>query len=111
MRDIGVDPTRYCSKGAFMAVRRRRVYLRRRMASIAVVTCVAVGTMMIGGSAPASRHSAPRAIVVSSGQTLWDIADRYAPEGVDPRAYIDAVVTLNGLEGVLHSGQRLKLPR
>jgi hypothetical protein len=50
-------------------------------------------------------------VTVEAGDTLWDLADRYAPEGSDPRAYIDQVMTLNHLAGGLVEGARIKLPR
>jgi hypothetical protein len=69
-------------------------------------------TLIGGGTAPASKSSAPRAVVVRPGQTLWDLADRYAPEGVDPRAYVDAVVQINHLEGrPPAAGERIRLPK
>jgi hypothetical protein len=51
-------------------------------------------------------------VVVEPGQTLWDLADRYAPEGMDLRAYVDAVVGLNDLDGrAPFAGERLRLPK
>ena len=88
----------------------RRARARRRLTTIALAASVVVGTLLIGGSSPASRQGSPRAIVVRSGQTLWGIADRYAPDELDVRAYIDALVVLNDLDGPLEAGQRLRLP-
>jgi LysM domain len=90
--------------------RGRRSIARRRLVSIIAAGSVAVGTMLIGSSAPASRVGAPRAIVVRDGDTLWEIAGRYAPDGVDVRAYIDALVVLNDLGPTLQEGDRLRLP-
>jgi hypothetical protein len=50
-------------------------------------------------------------VVVPEGQTLWGLSQRYAPLGVDWRAYADAVVDLNDLSGALQAGQRLRLPQ
>jgi hypothetical protein len=58
-----------------------------------------------------SRPGAPAVIVVDEGQTLWELSQRYAPLGVDWRAYADAVVDLNDFDGPLQVGQRLRLPR
>jgi hypothetical protein len=49
--------------------------------------------------------------VVHSGDTLWGIAERYAPDGIDKRAYVDALADLNELSGVPRAGQRIVLPR
>lgn len=58
-----------------------------------------------------SRPGAPAVVVVAEGQTLWELSQRYAPLGVDWRAYADAVVDLNDFDGSLQVGQRLRLPR
>jgi nucleoid-associated protein YgaU len=58
-----------------------------------------------------SRPGAPAVVVVDEGQTLWELSQRYAPLGVDWRAYADAVVDLNDFDGPLQVGQRLRLPR
>jgi Tfp pilus assembly protein FimV len=104
----------FCRPGAPIAARRvprSRACARRRVVGGALAAAIVAGTLLIGGPAPASRPGAPRAVVVRPGQTLWDVAERYAPTGVDARAYVDAVVTLNDLEGVLQAGDRLRLPR
>ena len=93
-------------------VRRSAMLARRRRALAAlVVVAVVAGTLLAGGTAPASRPGAPRAVVVDAGDTLWGIADRYAPSGIDKRAYVDALVALNDLAGVARAGQRIVLPR
>lgn len=49
-------------------------------------------------------------ITVMSGETLWTIAQRYAPNQ-DPRDYIANVVALNNLnDSVLTPGMQLALP-
>jgi hypothetical protein len=92
---------------------RAKAQVRRRRAGLALVSLAVIAmTLMGGGAAPASKPSAPPAVVVRPGQTLWDLAERYAPEGVDPRSYVDAVVQLNDLGGQpLAAGQRLRLPK
>jgi nucleoid-associated protein YgaU len=89
----------------------RRAAVRQRCLAAGVAAAVAAGTLLIGGSAPASRPGAPNAVIIRPGQTVWGIAERYAPEGVDIRAYIDAVTALNRLAGSLEAGDRLRLPR
>jgi hypothetical protein len=63
-----------------------------------------------GGSAVASRPGNPGAVVVDPGQTLWELAELYAQPGVDRRAYVDALIQLNGIEGAVQAGEHLKLP-
>lgn len=97
------------------AARRRRVALaRRRLAASAVVVVLAGGFLLAGGpgaNAPASRPGAPKAVVLQAGDTLWDVAGRYAPDSVDTRAYVDALLEINHLQGAPSAGMRLKLPR
>jgi hypothetical protein len=63
-----------------------------------------------GGSAVASRQGSPGAVVVGPGQTLWELAERHAQPNVDRRAYVDAIIDLNGIEGAVQAGEHLKLP-
>ena len=84
---------------------------RRRAGAVFVVLVVIGATLLAGGTAPASRPGAPRAVVMDAGGTLWGIAERYAPHGIDKRAYVDAVVELNALTGAPRAGQRIVLPR
>lgn len=93
---------------------RRAAVARRRMALGATVVIIAGMMLFAGGSgavSSAGSAGAPRAITVHPGQTLWGIADRYAPDGVDPRAYVDAVLTLNHLSAPPVAGERIRLPR
>jgi nucleoid-associated protein YgaU len=95
------------------AAARERMLVRRRRAAIASVAVAATFGLLAGprATAPASRPGTPRAVTVRPGDTLWDLATRYAPDGMDPRAYLDVVVDLNRLEGPLQEGARVRLPR
>lgn len=98
--------------GAVRARARRQHVLRRLgLAAAAIVT---IATMVVatgpGGSAVASRSGAPEGVVVAPGQTLWGLAERYAQPTVDRRAYVDALIELNGIEGAVQAGEHLKLP-
>jgi hypothetical protein len=66
-----------------------------------------------GGVAADERPSrATRTLIVRPGDSLWDVAAAHAPEGTDPRAYVDALVELNDLDGgAVPAGARLRLPR
>jgi nucleoid-associated protein YgaU len=78
---------------------------------LVVLTLVLWSAMRPQPFTSGSRPGAPPVVVVDEGQTLWDLSQRYAPLGVDWRAYADAVVELNDLPGPLQAGQRLRLPR
>ncbi len=58
----------------------------------------------------ADRPAATRSAVVQPGDTLWSIAQRYAPDR-DPYQAIDQIRQLNGItDYTVHPGQRLVLP-
>lgn len=93
---------------------RRRVQRRRRL--VAWVAALGTGALLVTGAVtqggvPASRAEAPTAVVVKSGESLWDIAARYAPRDTDLRAYIEAIERLNQLDGALRAGDSIKLPK
>ena len=110
-RGPGVAPCRTRPLARRRVGRARTVARRRRLTAILLAGGVMLGTTLMGGSAPASRPGAPGSIVIHRGDTLWSIAERYAPDGVDPRAYIDAVASLNNIDYTLTVGERVRLPR
>ena len=96
------------------AAAQRRAAIRRRRSALAGIFLVfLVGSMLAGGQesiAPASSPSAPEAVVLAPGDTLWDVAERYAPEGTDPRAYVDLLLAANDISGAPSAGARIVLP-
>ena len=73
-----------------------------------------VGFTVLSGPAMSTgdaHHAAPQSVVVASGETLWDIAQRIAP-GADPRDVIAEIVDLNALSdaGAIRVGQKLFVP-
>ena len=104
-------PTAYARRRA--ARQMRVVYLRRRLAVAAVFLFVITAWLVgggVGNAVTASKEGAPRAVTLAAGDTLWDVAQRYAPAGVDPRAYVDLLMTMNKIEGAPQAGMRLRLP-
>jgi LysM repeat protein len=54
---------------------------------------------------------APRTVTVQTGDTLWTVAERIAPQ-VDPRLVVAQIQSLNHLHGPqLLSGMQLVVPR
>ena len=49
-------------------------------------------------------------VTIASGQSLWQLAQQIAPNR-DPRDVVDAIVSLNHLQGEIQPGQRIALPR
>lgn len=95
--------------------RQRRVAVaRRRAVAASFLVVLVVGVLFTGGigsTAPVSDPGAPRTVTVQAGDTLWDLARRYGPDGGDPRVYIQRLEELNSLSGAPQAGVRLKLPR
>lgn len=102
-------------RAALVRARRRRKEVRRRRAGLAGVLLVLICAFLLAtgpsGSVPASRSDAPGSVTVRSGDTLWGLAERYAPDGVDPRAYVDLLEETNDLSGGLAAGMRIRLPK
>ncbi|HVM33845.1 MAG TPA: peptidoglycan-binding protein LysM [Actinomycetota bacterium] len=91
--------------------RRQRMLARRRRAGVtATLSAVVMMSLLGGGTSVASRPGAPRAVTLEAGDTLWEVAGRYAPDGIDRRAYVDALIELNRLEGMPPAGRRIRLP-
>lgn len=100
---------------ALRARRARAVMVARRRRSVAVAALLVAGALLVtggpAGRADSPRPQAPGAVTVVPGDTLWGVAERFAPEGRDLRAYVAELSELNGLDGALRPGTGLKLPR
>ena len=91
----------------------RRAARRRHRAGLAVVAIAVVAMTLLGGGQEAVAPAAPegrRVAVVQPGDTLWDLAERHAPEGMDPRVYVDFLVRANDIGPVLQAGAKIRLP-
>lgn len=90
-------------------------YARRRLLALLVVglvTAVAVVALfMIRAAATDSRVPEGTAVVeVRSGETLWELAGRVAPQSPRP-AVVERIRELNGMHGsTVHPGQPLLVP-
>jgi LysM domain-containing protein len=79
-----------------------QVYWRRRVLALAiavllVVAAVTAGRAVRGGrTEPAGRIQTT--VVVAAGETLWDIAARYAPAGRDLNTWVAEVADANGVD-------------
>ena len=95
---------------------RLRLTVRGRRLLIALVVIPAVlallWAMFNGGGADASNTQFGNTlsyITVDTNDDLWQIAQREAPQA-DTREYVDAIISLNHLQGEIQPGQRLALP-
>jgi nucleoid-associated protein YgaU len=87
---------------------------RRRRTLAALASAGLVGSLWWGApdSTPArlARRGSPSTVVVRSGDTVWDLADRFGAPDADRRVYVDALVRRNHLAGGLQAGTRVRLP-
>lgn len=83
---------------------------RRRLAVVALAAGLLVGTARLPLWAAASHPAAQIVHIVAPGETLWGLADRYAPRE-DPREYIYNLDRINHLgDGQIVPGEKLTLP-
>lgn len=107
----GSDAVVYRFPAAAARRRARRKMMARRRMTLATLALVVVATLAGGGVAETAPETGrPRAVRVQPGDSLWGIASEHAPSGTDVRMYVDALIELNGLEGPLQAGARLRLP-
>lgn len=72
-----------------------------------------VSILLRSGNAVATAYSGVRlkTICVEEGDTLWSIAGRYRPNGVDIRDFIYEIKDLNGLKDpIIYKNQLLLVP-
>jgi hypothetical protein len=87
---------------------------RRLLITLVVIPAVLVllWAMFNGGGANATNTTYGNTltyITVDTNDDLWQIAQREAPQA-DTREYVDALISLNHLQGEIQPGQRLALP-
>lgn len=94
----------------------QRVYRRRRLGLMAVVATVAMAAglsvfSLFGSTATAGgldgRSTAPKFVVAQSGDTLWSIGQRIAPNSSITEV-VDELVRLNGT--TIQTGQLVRIP-
>ena len=85
-----------------------------RALSLGLLLVVIVGALFLLFQEEAvSSSGSPEAktVVVRSGDTLWEIADRFSPESADLRIVIRELASFNGLHSkALRPGQVLRIP-
>jgi|TARA_B100000959_G_scaffold167400_1_gene175309 nucleoid-associated protein YgaU len=96
------------------------VYRRRRILVAAVLSTVVFFASLVAGeiagqvngspgSALAGAAGDPVVYVVQPGDSLWLIAERITPPGVDLRHTVDQLAVASG-GPLLHAGQKIVLP-
>lgn len=96
------------------AVRARRARAERHIAlwiaALGLTGAVVAGSALSGSPDALARPGSPSVVTVQAGETVWDLAERYAAQGSDPRALADEIIELNGVQGVVPPGTQLRLP-
>lgn len=83
---------------------------RQRLAVVAVAAGLLVGMARLPLWAAATHPAAQVVHIVAPGETLWGLAERYAPRE-DPREYIYNLDRINNLgDGQIFPGEKLTLP-
>jgi predicted Zn-dependent protease len=95
------------------AIGNYRLQSPRRLVRAALILSVALGFTFSSISGSVAGNSGPVQldfVTVQQGDSLWDLASRYAA-GQDPRDWIAEVVMLNALTTIdLTPGQQIALP-
>lgn len=92
----------------------RRIKLRRQRSAffmILLISVVMMATSVFSKPDTAAGEVSVISVTVHPGDTLWTIAERYKPSGMDVRKFMHNIAANNGLTdyGVI-SGQKLFVP-
>ncbi|HZK24074.1 MAG TPA: LysM peptidoglycan-binding domain-containing protein [Oscillospiraceae bacterium] len=82
-----------------------------RTALVLLVLTIVIGITFVNNNVALGETRLPQDIVVETGDTLWTLAQRYAPQRMDIRKYVRIIMEHNELTGPLvYPGQLLELP-
>ncbi|SDB09335.1 cell division suppressor protein YneA [Eubacterium oxidoreducens] len=99
-----------------------RIYYRSHFIKFVLLICLLIGILLIGFRAVSvtaghtevfdSQEKYYTSIIVTSGDTLWTIADEYMGNHYDQASdYIEEVVSINQLQSdTIHAGESLVIP-
>lgn len=94
----------------------KKLHIYRRWWQVVLITIllmlvctVAVKAFEVG--AESEPKVATEAVIIQSGDTLWQIAAQYKPEGWDTRAFIQAIQMANEMDNsVIRAGEIILIP-
>nr|WP_273545561.1 LysM peptidoglycan-binding domain-containing protein [Paenibacillus caui] len=89
-----------------------RKHFFRTLLIVVVLTLTCTGFISAFAATISSNdNSVLETVVITPGDTLWDIAVTYKPAEMDTRKYVRILKSVNGLEGSeISVGDVLKLP-
>ena len=92
-------------------LREKKKNSRRLCCLTFLMVSAAVISIFIASAANATKISETKSYIVSSGDTLWNIARECNTESRDLRAVMDDIMKLNGMTGAkINIGEELTLP-
>jgi hypothetical protein len=110
---LAPQPAGVCTGTSLRLTRRGRLLLiglPLMLAAAAALTLIGFFTAPAMAAAGGLGPGPAATVTVGSGQTLWDIAVRSAPDR-NPHDVIFEIAQLNGLQGdIVHAGQQLLVP-
>ena len=81
------------------------------MTAVILTVCTLIGLAFGAYNASGSTVHSYETITIQPGDTLWAIAEEYAPQGQDIRSYIYEICDKNNIDsGELIEGQDLIIP-
>ncbi len=91
--------------------RRKKITLMPAVALAALGAVIAIPALSQSTLYAASPESF-RTTIVTRGENLWTIADRYTADGENVQQTVDTIMAVNGLKSAtIVPGERLKIPR
>ena len=90
-----------------------RIISKSRFLLFLTIPAVIIFTILLSIKVNAKKDSdlVLKSVFVESGDTLWNISEKYAPDNMDIRDYIDSIIKLNDLKTVMiRPGQMLNMP-
>ncbi|MMZ60584.1 Cell division suppressor protein YneA [compost metagenome] len=91
---------------------RRRVSLIKIVALVLFLTVTTTGMVTaFASNGDDKEHTSYESVIVMPGDTLWEIAVNYKPDGKDARVYIDEIIRINGMTASsIQAGDTLLVP-
>ena len=96
-----------------MKARKKRMLIRRRMFVFAIFYILVIGMCIFNNVSKSIKRAKAEYInhVVSTGETLWGIADKYSDDSIDTRDVIQDIKKINNLDdATIYCGDNLLVP-
>lgn len=85
---------------------RERIFL---LLTVALIFCL--GTFAMGAQKGTETQTYYESVIISKGDTLWDIAEEYKAEGQKTERMIDTIREINGLKTAnIRAGESIIVP-